>query len=133
MPELANIEEESWIIIKGVGGRETLKTGLLTNSAKVTELAVYQRKLPDLMAQKQIASYNQNHSFWLITSIQALNNLWRILGKRSQKHRIIVSSDRIRQEAEKLGFQIVAQSADATDKQLIECIGLFIKNIQNKG
>jgi len=128
MPQLKDIAGQSWLIIKGLGGRDKLKTGLEAAGVKVTELAVYQRKLPDLLAQKQIASYNQLSPYWLVTSSQALNNLWRILECKPNGCRIIVSSDRIASEAEKLGFSVVAQSFDATDQQLVECVKNFIWN-----
>ena len=130
MSELANINGQSWIIVKGVGGRETLKLGLQQAGAKVTEFSVYQRKLPDLMAQKEIESYNQVNTVWLITSVQALSNLSRLLNRKTRYHKIIVSSDRISQEANKQGFKVMAQSIDATDKQLIACVRQYISNIQ---
>ncbi len=128
MPQLKNISDQSWLIVKGLAGREKLKTGLRAAGAIVTELAVYQRKLPDLIAQRQIASYNQAGSVWLITSSQALNNLWRVLKLQPNRCRIIVSSDRIAVEAIKLGFEVVAQSFDATDQQLVKCVKNFIRN-----
>jgi len=133
MPELINTQGQQWLIVKGLGGREKLKIGLQQAGAKVAELHVYQRKLPGLMAQKQIASYNQltpdqTAPIWLITSLQALNNLWRVLNKDSKNCQVIVSSDRIANEANKKGFKIVAQSIDATDKQLASCVKQFIQD-----
>ncbi len=130
MPQLKNIAGQSWLIVKGLGGRDKLKNGLEAAGAMVSELAVYQRKLPDLMAQRQIASYNQHNPYWLVTSLQALNNLWRIVEKKPNDCRIIVSSDRIASEAVKIGFNVVAQSFDATDQQLVKCVKYFIRNKQ---
>lgn len=137
MPELASIKGEHWLIIKGVGGRKALKQGLTAAGANVLELDVYQRKLPDLIAQKQIASYNDCHNsinrdkpcpIWIITSLEALNNLWRINQNKALNCSLIVCSDRIAKEAIKKGFKIVAQSNDATDKQLVNCVQQFILN-----
>ena len=128
MPQFKSISGQSWLIVKGLGGREKLKNGLEAAGAIVTELVVYQRKLPDLIAQRQIASYNQSNPFWLVTSLQALNNLWRVLKLQSNFCRIIVCSDRIAVEAIKLGFKVVAQSFDATDQQLVKCVKNFIRN-----
>jgi len=132
MPELTNIGGQLWLIVKGLGGRETLKTGLQERGAKVLELNVYQRKLPDLVAQKQITSYNQltpcrPAPFWLITSLQALDNLWRILKQNPENCQVIVSSDRIAENAVEKGFKVVAQSLDATDNQLLQCVKQFIQ------
>ena len=63
---------QSWLIVKGLGGRDKIKQGLVSAGAKVTELAVYQRKLPDLLAQKQIA-------------IQNMNECYSFLGKREKE------------------------------------------------
>lgn len=128
MPQLKSISGQSWLIVKGLGGREKLKNGLNAAGAIVTELAMYQRKLPDLIAQRQIATYNQSNPIWLVTSSQALNNLWRVLKLQLNGCRIIVSSDRIAVEAIKLGFKVVAQSYDATDQQLVKCVKNFIRN-----
>ncbi len=130
MSQLQTINGQSWLIVKGVGGRDKLKTGLESAGATVTELCVYQRKLPDLMAQEQIAYYNQLNPYWLVTSLQALNHLWRILKQQPKGCRIIVSSDRIAVEADKLDFKVVAQSVDATDQQLVECVKSFIQQAQ---
>ncbi len=128
LPELLNIKNQKWLIVKGLGGRNTLKAGLQSSGAKVLELVVYQRKIPDLIAQKQIASYNQLNAYWLISSIEALNHLYRILQQKIQNCKIIVSSDRIATEANKKGFTIVAQATDASDQQLIKCVNHFIFN-----
>lgn len=127
MPELTDSSGQSWLIVKGLGGRDKLKQGLCNADANVYELAVYQRKLPDLTTQKEIESLAHSHPIWLVTSSQALNNLYRIINRSVQSCRIIVSSDRIANEAQKLGFSIVATSADATDKKLVECVAQLIR------
>lgn len=127
MQELDAIKGQTWLIVKGVGGRDKLKSGLKSKGANVSELSVYERKLPDLMAQKAIAEQSMKPCIWLITSSQALNNLYRILNRVVQNCRIIVSGDRISNEAKKLGFKVVAQSLDATDKQLTECVKQFVQ------
>jgi len=127
MPQLQVIENQNWLIVKGLGGREKLKNGLLQAGARVFELPVYQRKLPDLETQKQIRSYHQSNSCWLITSLQALTNLWRILEKHPQNCRIIVSSDRIAIQAKKMNFKVIAQSQDASDQQLIKIVQQIIQ------
>lgn len=127
MPELTDIKGQSWLIVKGLGGREKLKQGLISAGAKVSELAVYQRKLPELAVQKEIEAIALSKSIWLVTSAQALKNLYRIINHSVQNCRIIVSSDRIANEASKLGFTIVATSADATDNKLVECVEQLIR------
>jgi len=127
MSNLQAIENQNWLIVKGLGGREKLKNGLIQAGAKVNELAVYQRKLPDLETQKLALCYHQSNPCWLITSLQALTNLWRILEKQPQGCRIIVSSDRIAIQAKKMNFKVVAQSQDASDQQLIKTVQHIIQ------
>jgi len=132
MPELTELNGQNWLIVKGLGGREKLKLGLQAAGAKVDELPVYQRKLPDLTAQKQVISLSRNNPYWLVTSLQALNNLWRILEKKPNGCRIIVCSDRIAQQGQKLGFNIEAQAQDASDQQLTRCVeNMLAKAEQN--
>lgn len=122
LDELASIAGQSWLIVKGIGGRPMLKKGLQQLGAKVSELEVYQRKLPDLIAQKQIESYNQLNPLWIVTSVQAVIHLDRILRQKTKSCRLIVSSDRIAKEATRLKFTICGQARDASDEQLIHCI-----------
>ena len=125
---LKAIAQQSWLIVKGLGGRKKLKQVLCKSGAQIEELDVYQRKLPDLSIQKNIFSVAKTNPIWLITSQQALVNLWRILEKRTQNCRIIVSSDRIAAKAVKLGFSLVARSNGATDSQLILTVQNLIQN-----
>jgi len=127
LPQFQAIENQNWLIVKGLGGREKLKNCLIQAGAKVTELVVYQRKLPNLESQRQALCYHQANPCWLITSLQALTNLWRILEKQPQGCRIIVSSDRIAIQAKKLNFKVVAQSQDASDQQLIKTVQHIIQ------
>lgn len=131
MPELANIQGQNWLIVKGLGGREKLKMGLQAGGAKVQELPVYQRRLPSLEQQRQIKVYHQSNPVWLVTSLQALNHLSRIINQKANNCRIIVSSGRIADEANNLNFEVVAQSRDATDVQLIECVKRLLGRLKS--
>ncbi|MBV1911722.1 MAG: uroporphyrinogen-III synthase [Kangiellaceae bacterium] len=125
--QLKNLKGQSWLIVKGLGGRNTLRCGIESQGANISELAVYQRKLPDLASQKAIARTAADNPIWLISSIEALTNLSRILNRSVQYCRIIVSSDRIAVEANKLGFNLVAQAQDATDHQLTKIVEQLIR------
>jgi uroporphyrinogen-III synthase len=129
LSELQNLTSQTWLIVKGVGGREKLKQGLINAGATVDELAVYKRKLPDLEVQQRLAELSQQDPYWLVTSLEAMSNLSLILKQRSQSCRIIVSSDRIAEQANKLGFEIVAQAKDATDRELVGCVQSLIINM----
>ncbi len=125
MAAFQNIEGQSILIVKGVGGRKTLVEELSARGAKVTELAVYERKLPDLESQKAIQKQYSNNLVWMLTSEQAMNHLFRVLGLAANPNhatKAIVSSDRLKLLAIQKGFEIVAQSASALDAQLVQCV-----------
>jgi uroporphyrinogen-III synthase len=128
LPELQSVTGQQWLIVKGKGGRDRLKTGLQAGGASVTELSVYQRQLPNASAQQQIAKRQALKPIWLISSIQALENLCQILNHQVQDCRIIISSDRIAEQASQMGFSVIAQAADASDKQLLQTLKTYIGN-----
>jgi len=140
MSALSNVAQQRWLIVKGLGGREILKDTLIQRGAEVVELCTYQRNMPDIKLSKKIVLALQKKSIWIITSVQAINNLAKIISQTDQQIitqtastglnqleinencRIIVSSDRIKESAMKLGFNVIAVANNATDKQLIDCI-----------
>ncbi|MET1254991.1 uroporphyrinogen-III synthase [Aliikangiella maris] len=131
LPELQAVAGQSWLIIKGVGGRNTLSQTLQQRGAKVLTLDVYQRKLPDFTSQKAIIEQQKQHPIWIVTSYEALENLYRILGLSSDYlHRtpIVVSSERLKQLALQKGFTIVAVSAGASHTQLVQCVKEYLES-----
>ncbi len=126
LEELHEVNGQHWLIVKGLGGRQTLKTTLQARGARVSECSVYQRMQPRLQAQQRIKELHSENTVWLITSLEALINLSQILNQRVQDCRIIISSDRIAQRASHLGFNIVAQADNASDKQLVNCVSNWI-------
>ncbi len=128
LPELSDVKGQRWLIIKGKDGRDKLKTGLQAGGATVHELSVYQRQLPDSSSQERIVELQRMKPIWLISSIQALKNLSQILNHQVQDCRIIISSDRIAEQAAELGFCIIAQAQDASDKQLVQSLKEYIGN-----
>ncbi len=132
MPALSNIDQTIWLIVKGIGGREKLKDTLIQRGAKVLELCTYERNMPNTEISKKISLALQKRSVWVITSVQAINNLDKMMKQEesaslkrfeiNENCRIIVSSDRIKKSAIKLGLNVIAVANNATDKQLIDCI-----------
>jgi uroporphyrinogen-III synthase len=125
LPQLQAVKGQSWLIIKGKGGRQLIKDSLLCRNAKVTEVDVYERKLPDLVSQKQVLRAQASHPAWLITSAEALTNLYSILGLANKKKhvtQVIISSDRLAEQARTKGFTVIGQSKGASELQLVECV-----------
>ncbi len=128
LPELQQVQGQRWLIVKGKGGRDKLRTGLQGAGAKVQELSVYQRLIPDRLTSERANQLQNLNPIWLISSIQALDNLTQMLNQPFQDCRIIISSDRIAERASELGFTIVAQAKDASDKQLLQSLRETIGN-----
>lgn len=130
LAQLKNISGQNWLIVKGEDGRPLIYEELLKRGASVTEVDVYQRKLPDFEQQQLVIQANLAETVWLITSAEALNHLFRILGlaeKSEHQIKVIISSDRLAVLAKQKGFVIVAQSVGASEKQLLECIHYLIQ------
>jgi len=125
LPALQQISGQTWLVVKGEGGRDKIQKTLNARGANVVELDVYQRKLPDYSTQQAIYRAQLSDPIWLVTSGDALNHLFRVLGlqeHRQHNTRVIVSSDRLANFARSKGFTIVAQSAGASEKQLVQCV-----------
>jgi len=125
LPQLQSVKGQKWLVIKGEAGRELIQQTLQKRGAIVTELAVYLRKLPDYTLQKAINQVEQKNSLWVISSAQALDNLFRIQGlaeKPRHQTQLIVTSERLMLLAEQKGFSIKALSTGASDEQLIQCL-----------
>lgn len=131
LPELTNVMGQEWTIVKGQGGRVVLRETLRTRGAKVNELDVYKRCLPSLDEQKTIQAAAKGKPLWVVSSGEALNNLHRVLGLAENaihKTNLIVTSDRLVEQATQKGFVIVSQSAGAAEAQLIQCAKSFFHN-----
>lgn len=118
--ELARVEGERVLIVKGEGGRETLRNKLTQRGAKVDELACYRRGCPSL-PPGQLAA---NLSHWgiqliLISSGEGLRNLMALLSKEeSTKFRdigLVVPSLRVEKMAKEAGFTRVYRTPNASD------------------
>jgi uroporphyrinogen-III synthase len=83
MPELAQMERQKVIIVRGRGGREWLKQSLESRGAQVGYLECYERCLPqpDLAILDDALAGNAVVS---IQSAEALHNLWRLAGESRQ-------------------------------------------------
>lgn len=135
MPEVQVVSQQSILLVKGVGGRTTIKETMQQRGAQVQCLDVYERKLPAFEQQKAIQTLAIPSSVWIVTSLTAMEHLHRILGlAKLSNHatKVIVSSDRLANAAKQKGFSIVAQSTGASDTQLVQCVkSLFLAKEQN--
>lgn len=115
-------------IMKGEGGRETLRAALISRGAIVTEITVYRRDLPKIDTQPVIAQL-RNHAVNVVICTSntglvnlkiLLSNAWQVL----QNIPLLVISDRQRSKALELGFNTVFVAHDASHSTLLAALTL---------
>ena len=125
VPELAQVEGDRVLIVKGEGGRETLRQVLAGRGARVDELSCYRRCSPSL-APGQMAAKIEDWGIQLIliSSGEGLHNLLALLSKEeSTKFRdigLVVPSLRVEKMAREAGFTQVARTTNASDEAVLD-------------
>ena len=129
LPALAGSEvrEKSVLIIRGRGGREDLRNGLIARGAAVHYLEVYRREKPDIK-QADMAKFwhDETPDALIITSLAGLDNLVELTpasgARRLHGTATVVMSERIKQHALKVGFTRVAVATDNSDTGLLDAL-----------
>ena len=127
LPYLRNVEGQRVLIIKGEGGRHTLRTELQHRGALVEELACYRRGLPDLPAGVLAARIAQWHiDLIMISSGEGLANLLLLLSPaettKLKTIGLIVPSDRVASMAREAGFSHIATAENASDEAMLRAL-----------
>ena len=127
VPSLAAVGGERVLIIKGQGGRDTLRKQLSMRGARVDELACYRRSCPQLppgemgeiLAGRQIKAI-------LLSSGEGLDNLLALLsGEETTKFKdivLVVPSLRVEKMAREAGFMQVFTAANASDEEMLAAL-----------
>jgi len=122
LPQLKEINDQSWLIIRGQGGRELLAQCLKERGAQVTYLEVYQRGCPVYTEQETLAKINWSDVI-LVSSGQALENLTTLTSNKLLfKKTVVVSSTRLMHIAKRLGWRNPVLAAGANNNQMIDAI-----------
>lgn len=112
LKNLQAVQKNHILIVKGEEGRTLIAETLKARGAHVHILEVYQRELPNFDRQ-QLDSLWQNESvdIILITSLQALQNLFTLFDKKAhawlRRTPCLVISERLANEATLLGIQTI--------------------------
>ena len=123
----AEIRDKHVLIIRGQGGREELRDGLLARCAGVHYLEVYRRGKPDI-SQADMAKFwhDETPDALVITSLAGLDNLVEMTpaaeGRRLHGTATVVMSERIRQHALAAGFTRVAVAQENSDAGLLDAL-----------
>ncbi|MEP4149352.1 MAG: uroporphyrinogen-III synthase [Halioglobus sp.] len=127
LAELEGVSGQRVLIVKGVGGRETLRETLSQRGAKVDELACYKRICPT-MAPGALADMLRREAtdVVMISSGEGLSNMLTLLSdKESTNFRdigLVVPSPRVAALARQTGFNNVVTAANASDAAMLQAL-----------
>lgn len=132
MPQMQDIKEQRFLIVRGRGGREQLASLLVSKGAKSVEyLEVYKRVLPSIdckPATLMLAEKKLN--VITVTSGEILQNLLIMLDKKYHEYLftlpLVVVSDRIRQMAITMGFKRIVMANSPSDKAQLEAVIMIV-------
>ena len=135
LPSLSQIEGQRFLILKGEGGRRTIKESLEGRGAQVDELPLYQRVAPDSDAEPIKRWLNQDVGLRIIviSSGDGLKNLLKMAAPYTAELKaipLVVVSQRLAQFATTLGFKTVLCSQGVKVNAIMSCIGDFLAEIQ---
>jgi uroporphyrinogen-III synthase len=127
VPELSSVTDQRVLIVKGTGGRETLRDSLGERGARVDELACYRRSCPNMEAGELAQLlYGESIDAMLISSGEGFHNMLTLLSdKESTKFRdigLIVPSARVATLAREAGFNDVVTAANASDGAMLQAL-----------
>lgn len=116
LPELQQLIGKRILIVRGVGGRETLATALRERGARVEYAECYRRVEPTLNAAER-ALLAEPVDAICVNSAETLTNLWNNLPVAAQpsicRRALIVPSARVAEKACELGFKHVVIADNA--------------------
>ena len=127
LPTLQSVAEDKVLIVKGEGGRDTLRETLEARGAQINELRCYRRICPSLGA----GELAQKISDWqigliLISSGEGLTNMLALLSPQEttnlQSVALLVPSRRIAREAEAMGFTNIVLAENASDAAVMQAV-----------
>lgn len=129
LDSLQAVHNETILLFKGEGGRTLITNTLTDRGAKLIELNVYQRLLPDLNLEK-VERWRREGSVDIIlfTSQEAIQNIFTMFGESAQawlrRTPCLVISERLAQFASKSGIQTIIICSPET---IIEALNQFNK------
>ena len=128
LSELAQLNNENVLILRGLGGRELLKQTLEQRGAKVEYAELYQRTLPNYSDSELNKAFIAFSPDILITlSGETLHNLVKLSQNRDIaiiNKTVLVPSERVAEQARSLGFSKILIPDALDEHSLVECIAL---------
>ena len=126
LPELSQLRDQQILIIRGEGGRALLGDTLEARGGKVRYAEVYQRVKPETPVDTLLDRWSEEIHLVTATSKEVLNNLVGMFGISGSElltqTPLVVISERMVQEAERLGFREILRAKGADDRSLMTAI-----------
>lgn len=122
-PGLQVLAAQKILIVKGVGGRETLQTVLQQRGARVDTVNCYQRGAPSVTGAELLDLLRSQHIGTIcINSGDTLENLLVLLGADYRQWlglHLVVPSERVALLARDKGFTHITRAANASDEAVL--------------
>lgn len=126
LPGMQQVAGKQIVIVRGNGGRETLKQVLKKRGAAVSYIEVYRRRIPQRNPANLIANWADMVDVVTISSGAILQNLCTMLGEGGmallQTTPLLVANERIAQQAADLGCASIYVAASALDKDVVQAL-----------
>ncbi len=127
LPELQSVAGENILILRGIGGRETLAAVLRARGAQVDYAECYRRVAPQLDAAQHALLQNESFAAICVNSAETLHNLAQLFSTdaqvRLQRTALIVPSARVGEAAAALGFSRVVVAVNASTAATLYALG----------
>lgn len=135
LPDLQSLSGKKIILFKGEGGRELLAETFRHRGAKVTEVPVYRREMPQTRLQFLLPE--RKIDIIICTSKDGLQNLASLVDVQHRPSllnmRLLVISERMSVQAKQLGFVKPPLIADnATDTAIVEELVTWQEKLHGK-
>jgi uroporphyrinogen-III synthase len=132
MAQMQDIRGQSFLIVRGEGGREDLANSLRGRGAEVDYLQVYKRIIPSKDNNRHVLVLLATKSLDVITatSVETLQNLLAMVGVGAHQQLfaipLVVISERIRGVAVEMGFERVAVTEYPSDAAMLETVTTYV-------
>lgn len=126
LPELSDVAGRKSLVIRGEGGRETLRQGLEARGAVVQYLETY-RRVPILFTAEDLPTGNDVIA--LLYSGEAISHLIDNGGAKVQNYRLIVPSARLQHMANELGFAKVELANSQEDHAMLQVLQQMLRQM----
>jgi uroporphyrinogen-III synthase len=135
LPALIGVNEQKILICKGRGGRQELQTVLEFRGARVDNLELYERNLPDEAIEQLKQIQPSTRDLVALFSGESLENFQRCLlelGMEPQEWQnipILVPGRRVAEIAQALGFKRVDFADNASEAAMLRALHTFVESI----